>query len=430
VALGIKLADAVLNSITQVLLARWMGAWNFGTYSYAIAWSGSLGIVAGLGFPNAALRFVPEYLARQDWGRLRGLIEQSRRFTVLSSGVIALGALVWILHADWRDRTYALMPMAIAVAMVWPQTWLNLQLETARGLGQIAIAYGPTLVLRPILVVLGCALWPTGGGTLAATAGLGVMGGSLVGLVIGQWHLIRRRLPAALTQVAPHVELRHWFGVALPLLFLDSSFLVLNQTDTISLGLLVGDREVGLYSAAVVTARWVNVMLASVNAIAAPLFSSLYAQDDRAGLQAMVSAAAGWIFFPALGMAIALGVGAESVLGWFGPEFGAAKWALWPLILGQLVNVGSGSVGYLLMMTGHHLDCARVVSVCALVNLLLNLLLIPEWGIAGAAISTAVSMMLWNLWLYRLVVRYLDVRPSILDAIARALTHRRDPSPP
>ncbi len=430
VALGIKLADAVLNSGTQVLLARWMGAWSFGTYSYAIAWSSSLAILAGLGLPNAALRFVPEYVTRQDWGRLRGLIDQSRRCTLLSSGAIALLALAWILHADWRDRTYALMPMGIAVAMVWPQTWLNLQLETARGLGQIAIAYSPSLVLRPVLVALGGALWIIGGRRLSATAGLGMMWGILVALVAGQWHLIRRRLPAELTSdapqsVVPQMELRHWFTVALPLLFLDSSFLVLNQTDTISLGLLVGDREVGLYSAAVVTARWVNVMLASVNAIAAPLFASLYAQGDRAGLQAMVSAAAGWIFFPALGVAIALGVGAESVLGWFGPEFGAAKWALWPLILGQLVNVGSGSVGYLLMMTGHHLDCARVVSVCAVLNLILNLVLIPTWGIAGAAIATALSMMLWNLWLYRLVVRYLEVRPSIVDAIAIAL-HRHN----
>ena len=68
-------------------------------------------------------------------------------------------------------------------------------------------------------------------------------------------------------------------------------------------------------------------------------------------------------------------------------------------------------------MTGHQNQSAVVMGVTALVNLILNLIGIHLWGIVGAAMATAFSMAIWNVWLYLLVVRDLGVRPSILDAL-------------
>ncbi|MEO0985183.1 MAG: polysaccharide biosynthesis C-terminal domain-containing protein [Cyanobacteria bacterium J06639_14] len=107
---------------------------------------------------------------------------------------------------------------------------------------------------------------------------------------------------------------------------------------------------------------------------------------------------------------------AQPVLQLFGPEFIAAKGSLIVLILGQLVNVGAGSVGYLMTMTGYQNQSALVMVVSALANVILNLMGIHFFGIIGAAIATALSMAMWNIWLYSLVVQKLGVRPSILDA--------------
>ena len=107
----------------------------------------------------------------------------------------------------------------------------------------------------------------------------------------------------------------------------------------------------------------------------------------------------------------------DRILGLFGAEFVAARWSMTVLILGQLVNVGSGSVGYLMGMTGHHRQSAFVLGCSAVLNIILNAILIPIFGIMGAAIATALTMALWNIWLHQLVVKYLGVKPSIVSAI-------------
>ena len=122
-----------------------------------------------------------------------------------------------------------------------------------------------------------------------------------------------------------------------------------------------------------------------------------------------------WMFYPALVMAIAIVLFSRPILHLFGAEFIAAQGALVALMLGQLVNVGAGSVGYLMLMTTYQKQAAGVMAVSALANIILNWVGIHWFGILGAAIATALSMALWNIWLYVLVVKKLGVRPSILD---------------
>ncbi|MBA7669784.1 hypothetical protein ES703_77918 [subsurface metagenome] len=93
-----------------------------------------------------------------------------------------------------------------------------------------------------------------------------------------------------------------------------------------------------------------------------------------------------------------------AIAGWvFGPEFTQSHTPLAILAVGQLVNAGMGSVGFLLNMTGHERDVARTLLITAGLNILLNLALIPPFGMAGAASATAVSLALWNFILYQLV---------------------------
>ena len=189
--------------------------------------------------------------------------------------------------------------------------------------------------------------------------------------------LLRGFLPQEISNVRREIALRQWLGVSVPLVFVDGSFLILNQTDTLLIGAMLGTKFVGIYNVAVNTASWVSFILVAVNAIAAPEFASLYAQGDRLGLQRLTSTIARWMFWPALLVATNLILCADPVLNLFGAEFVAGKWVMVALILGQLVNVGAGSVGYLLIMTGHQKQCATVVGLCAFMNFALNLIGIP-----------------------------------------------------
>ena len=159
----------------------------------------------------------------------------------------------------------------------------------------------------------------------------------------------------------------------------------------------------------------------AISTVAAPLFAAAHARGGREALQRAATKAAHLGFWPSLAVAAGLLVFGEPLLRLFGAPFVAVRLPLAVLVGGQLVNAAAGPVGYLLAMTGHQDDNARVFAVSALLNLGLNALLIPAFGLIGAASATALTMAVWNLWLHALTVRRLGVRGSVL---ARLETRR------
>ena len=85
------------------------------------------------------------------------------------------------------------------------------------------------------------------------------------------------------------------------------------------------------------------------------------------------------------------------LMGLFGDTFKGGATALVVLTLGQLVNAATGSVGYILQMTGKHQLLTLIVATAAAVNLGLNYMLIPAMGMDGAALASLVAMAVLNL---------------------------------
>ncbi|NJO80116.1 MAG: flippase [Cyanobacteria bacterium RM1_2_2] len=417
VALLTQTVGVGITYLSQVLFARWMGATEFGVFEYVSTISLVLGFVGGLGLSSVALRFMSAYSVQQDWGRLRGVIWGSWWQTALASvGLAVLGTGL----LGWRQTQSPIEHLASILLGLWAVplvALMKLQLEMGRAIQRIGLAYAPSLVMYPLMLLLGAVIWVLINQSLTSAVVLGISLWTMLSVLAIQLLLLRQGFVPEIHTAKPVYAIRQWLQVALPLLFIDGSFMVLNQTDTLMIGAMLNPESVGIYSAAFKTAGWVNFILASVNAIAAPMFASLYAQGKQAELQQLVSTIARWMFYPALAVAVGLTLFAEPILGLFGPEFTAAKWAMMVLAIGQLVNVGAGSVGYLLNMTGHHNQCAFVVGCSAVLNLGLNWIGIPWLGILGAALATAICMSLWNVWLNRLVVKYLNIDPSIVAAL-------------
>jgi len=412
-ALSVQIISAGTIYVSQILLARWLGATEYGIYDYAIALSLSLAFLAGLGLPTAVLRFIPKYQFEQDWQHLRGMIWESWQQTLIASLITAIFSTVglqWLAIHQGLEHSRALI---FGVWIVPSIALANLQQQIARAFQKITLAYAPYLIAYPLILIGIASVWQLHQ-NLTSTVAIALSILSLLLVLIVQALLFYRGLTTEISQAVPAYAIGQWWRVALPLMFLDGSSVVLSQTDTLMLGAMLGGKAVGIYSAALKTSLWVHFILTAVNAIFAPIIASLHAQGDRQGLQQLVSTIARWMFYPALAIAIGLIIFAEPALQLFGTEFTAARGALIVLILGQLVNVGAGSVGYLLMMTGNQIPAASVMGVSALTNVVLNLIGIHWLGIIGAALATAFSMMLWNVWLHAIVVKRLDVRPSIL----------------
>jgi len=103
------------------------------------------------------------------------------------------------------------------------------------------------------------------------------------------------------------------------------------------------------------------------------------------------------MFLTSLPVLIAILVFPSFLLGIFGEDFTAGKTALLILAFGQFFSTISGSVINILNMSNRQKTARNIIAICTFINVVLNLILIPIYGINGAAIATATSTILWNL---------------------------------
>ena len=413
--------------LMQLCLARWLGATAYGTYTYVIAWSGLLAIAAAMGFPILVLRVLPDYSMRQDWARVRGVVATSLAVTVLIGALIALLGMTLVLSLGWHSNA-SVLDSVMGFVLVPLLALVALQQEFARSFRRIGLAYAPSLVLRPSLVILGAGCVLAFGHQLHGSTALALTIAATVVVVGVQAWRLRRALGPIVLSARRVYERRIWIRAALPLLLVSGFVVILQQADIVMVGAILGDRAAGLYGAAAKTATLVGLILIAVNGIGAPTLSVLFAEGRHQDLQRLASAIAAWAFWPSCLLSIILATCAPLVLSIFGPAFAAAQWQLRVLLVGQIVNAAAGSVGWLMLLSGRQNVAARVYGWVALIHVVLLAVVTPVFGTLGAAVVTTLTMSLWNVWLHAAVVRDLKIHPSIIFTLRSARadgTHRR-----
>jgi O-antigen/teichoic acid export membrane protein len=159
------------------------------------------------------------------------------------------------------------------------------------------------------------------------------------------------------------------------------------------------EREVGYYSVSVKVASLTIFALEAINTMAAPKFSELFHTGKMDELFHVARKSTRLIFWTTTPILLVLLVLGKPILGFiFGDEFTAAYLSMVFLVLGQFVNAVSGSTGHFMNMTGHQNALKNVILVTAISNVLLSLILIPYFGIEGAAFSAMVSQIFLNVY--------------------------------
>jgi O-antigen/teichoic acid export membrane protein len=419
IAMLIQIAGNGIGYAGQILLARWLGVGGYGVYTYLIAWAQVFTIGALVGMDLGILRFVPEYLIRQDRQRLRGILRWSRRLVlVVGTFWAGAGALILYLVRPIQLSTFALLFGSVLIPLF---ALSGIQTEIIRSIKRIAWAYGPPILLQPLLLLgMAFAFMRIRGGLTESFALVALLI-SLCLIVVLQAGLIRKAFSGLTQNVTAIYDARGWLKVSFPLLLNSIFSILLLRVDTLAVGYFLGSEEVGIYGAAVKTATFIGITLLAANTIVAPLIASYYTRRDMAGLQDIVSLAT----LGSFGSSLVIGVGmmllSGPILGAFGGDFIRARLPLLILIIGQLVNVGSGSVGLLMVLTGHERQSVLVLGCCALITTVLCVVVIPSFGIIGAAIASMLGLSLWNIWAYRLVVKKVGIHPSIFFAMRKIL---------
>jgi len=205
-----------------------------------------------------------------------------------------------------------------------------------------------------------------------------------------------------------------WLRSAFAFLFVDIVHYINSQADILILGALGGMEDVGLYRPATRVMLLVSFGLNAMNMALRPVVARSHAAGDHDRLQSLVTAAAKLTMLYAIPSVIFVIVFGQWILSLYGAPFIVGYKALVILALGQLVNTGMGAVALLLNMTGHQSTVLKGVGLAAILNVFLNFVLIPRFGIVGAALASALSMIVWNGLLFVAVRRTLGISPTVL----------------
>lgn len=400
-SLLVQASGLALGVATQLVLVRLTGVEAFGHYAYVLAWVSTIGLLATLGTDTTILRFVAAYQARRQWNLLLGVM----RWSVLTSLAVSLiaAAIAGLALVLLRESISPplLRTFAWGVAVIPALALLQVVGASLRALLKAGRARLPELVIRPlVLLLVSVAAWSVLGKVLTGATVIAIHALSVIVAlgVAATW--VSHRLPADRTfGRASRANAREWLAVSLPLLFVASMQLIMAQTDTILVGLLVDTRLAGIYAVTTRLAGFTSFVLTAAVAIAAPLIAALHSEERTGELQGLLSLTARGTALATIPIVAILALFGKEILTFFDPAFAVAYPALMILTVGQCLNVLAGMAGTVLSMTGHQRVVALVMTGAAFANVALNLALIPHWQIEGAAAATALSVVLWNVLL-------------------------------
>ena len=182
-----------------------------------------------------------------------------------------------------------------------------------------------------------------------------------------------------------------------PMMLSSAILVVLGWIDTFILGIFESDDVVGIYSVSLKIATLTSFGLQAINSILAPKISAAYKQEDMITFKKLIRFSTRLNFLITLLLISVIIIFHCYILEFFGEEFLAGSIILLILCIGQVVNSLSGSVGVILQMTGHQTKFRNFVLIALITNIILNLIFTPIYGAIGIAVSTVISMALWNL---------------------------------
>jgi len=394
----LKILNVLLGFLSSIVLARILGVDEYGIYVYVLSWIWLLCVFTKMGFTELVVREVSGYANIEDWSLLGGFLEYSNWFVfLLSVSAIILYLLgAYYFFPDSFDP-YLRRTFTIAVFLIPLISLTGLRQGALRALHKMTAGQFPEYVVKPagiIILILGAGylLQESPNAEIALYVNLSV---SAVVLLLG-YFILNRILPLPVKKGPYQYRRSEWTQSAFRFLLIAGMLVINNQTDKIMLGILGEVRDVGMYSVAAQMAGFSAFTLVALNTAISPLVVKLVADDNYPELQKIVFRSTRMALAGSLLIAVILFAVSDLLLGLFGDEFVKVKTVLVILLVGQLVNVAAGPAGTILNMTGNETVVAYVVAASAIINIVLNFVLIPRYGMEGAAIATACSMIVWN----------------------------------
>lgn len=393
-----RLGGRAIHFVTQAVVGAVLGPAWFGVY--ALCWSvlRSLGLIATLGMHNAVIRFGAA--GRSEPGSTSNVRRLADRTVAIAClGGVAAGAVLFGV-SDWIGASvFQIQDLGFALritAVVLPALTVTLVASAATRVTQ-RMAYS---------VVVEDAVQPGVNLALVLIAVLGFgwgLTGSLIALLVSYaasavvaLRMIRTLFPIGVGGRAASCQpVTGILRYAVPTALAGALGNYAVWVDRFFLGYFRPAAEVGLYQAAAQVAGLFALILTAFNAILGPMIAEAASSRDVTGMATTFKAATKWgVYLSTPAVLVVVFASRDVLVAVFGSGYADASRVLLILLGGQFVNLATGAVGITLMLTGHQRRWLAITALGAVVNAVLNVLLIPPLGAEGAAIATATTLVL------------------------------------
>ncbi len=402
VALVARLWGAAARLGVNVAVAWLLSAGDVGIFLLAMTVVTVASMVGRLGLDNTVLRFAAANADAGDWGSVAGVWRRGMALAIGGSAAVTLGLIVgsrWLSAVAFDKPALgpALTIMSLAIVPISIFMIYGQLLKGIKRIGEgVVVLTGLLPVFSLVLVLVLVPRWELSGAVAAYV--VAAMATATLGALLWRRAVRVRR---------GEFPLRDLLRSASPLFVHTCLQMVIQHGALIMLGIWAASEEVGVFGLAYRTAFLVTYVLIAVNAIAAPKFAAMYRRGD---LHALKRTAQGSTLLMCLAAGPVLAVFLlfpRQVMQIYSAEFSAGGPLLAVLAAGQFINVATGSVQQLLMMSGREGWMMRTTAAAAALALALNWALIPRWGAMGAAVATAAVWVIQNVMVLVVVRREL-----------------------
>ena len=333
--------------------------------------------------------------------------------SLVSTAVMAAGAPFLARYAFHKpELTSAMAWMALAVLPVAIGTLYG---QVLRALKRVWASMMVSAVWIPALAIVGLWFFGSRGGPVVA---IQVYDVAAALTALGAWAWWRRITPE-LRGVRGDFDRATLLRSSVPLLWVASMTMAMNWIATFALGAWSTVADVGVFNAASRVSFLVGFVLIAVDNISAPKFAALYKAGDQDGLARTARHTVRLMLLLAAPALAVIVLAPTRIMSLFGVEFQRGGLVLVILALAQLANVMAGSVGSLLMMTGHEKQVRDSNTLAAVICLLVSVALVPRTAALGAALAVAAALVARNVYEVLMVRRYLGIGALLFSPSAR-----------